>query len=72
SRAVAAPAVFLPLVEATASNATKVILMQTDRHDWKNSGQEGNWELLDERKFTLPFSAHKRSLLMVRRRQEVK
>ena len=67
SRAVAAPALFLPLVEATASKITQVILMQADQHSWLNSKQEMSWKLMDKREFPLPVSGHNRSLLIVKK-----
>jgi 16S rRNA (guanine527-N7)-methyltransferase len=63
SRAVAAPDIFLPMLEQAARPETRVILMQA-ADDWQ--GIPG-WEFVDSLKFSLPFSGHPRLLTVVRK-----
>lgn len=66
SRAVAAPEIFLPLIEAAAGPKTVVILMLAaeERQSWDT----GRWETVEQIKFVLPFSGDPRLLAAVRKR----
>ncbi|WP_417913941.1 16S rRNA (guanine(527)-N(7))-methyltransferase RsmG [Candidatus Electronema sp. JM] len=65
SRAVAAPEIFLPLIEAAAGPETVVILMlaEEERQSW----DAGRWETVERLKFVLPFSGDPRLLAAVRK-----
>ncbi len=66
SRAVAAPEIFLPLIEANAGPETVVILMlaAAERQSW----DVGRWQTVEQLKFVLPFSGDPRLLTAVRKR----
>ncbi len=66
SRAVAAPAEFLPLIEANAGPETVVILMLAaeERQSWDAS----RWQMVEQLRFSLPFSGDPRLLTAVRKR----
>jgi 16S rRNA (guanine527-N7)-methyltransferase len=66
SRAVAAPAVFLSMLEQTVKSETLVILMQAEE-DQHFLSECPTWKLVDSLQFTLPFSGHPRTLTAVRR-----
>jgi 16S rRNA (guanine527-N7)-methyltransferase len=65
SRAVAAPEVFLPLIEQAAGPETVVILMLAteERQSWDAS----RWQTVEQLKFVLPFSGDPRLLAAVRK-----
>lgn len=65
SRAVAAPEIFLPLIEATARPETVVILMLAteERQSWDT----GRWQIVEQLKFVLPFSGGPRLLAALRK-----
>ncbi|MGX9728513.1 MAG: 16S rRNA (guanine(527)-N(7))-methyltransferase RsmG [Candidatus Electronema sp. VV] len=65
SRAVAAPEIFLPLIEAAAGPETVVILMLAaeERQSW----DAGRWQTVEQLKFALPFSGDPRLLAAVRK-----
>ena len=65
SRAVAAPEIFLPLIEAVAGPETVVILMLAaeERQSW----DAGRWQTVELLKFALPFSGDPRLLTAVRK-----
>lgn len=69
SRAVAAPADFLPMLEQAAGPETLVILMQAA------AGRQflaacPQWEFVDSLQCNLPFSGHPRSLTVVRKQRQ--
>lgn len=66
SRAVAAPAAFLALLEQSIGPETLVILMQAEDNQ-HIFAQSPHWELADSLQFKLPFSQHPRSLTLVRK-----
>ena len=66
SRAVAAPAAFLALLEQSVGSETLVILMQAEE-EHQFLAQCPNWQLADNLQLKLPFSKHPRSLTAVRR-----
>jgi 16S rRNA (guanine527-N7)-methyltransferase len=70
SRAVAAPAEFLALLEKSIGPETLVILMQAEENQQFLSHCP-NWEFVDSVQFRLPFSQHPRSLTAVRRQKLV-
>lgn len=65
SRAVAAPEIFLPLIQAAAGPETVVILMLAaeERQSWDAE----LWQTVGQLKFVLPFSGDPRLLTAVRR-----
>jgi 16S rRNA (guanine527-N7)-methyltransferase len=65
SRAVAAPEIFLPLIEQAAGPETLVILMLAaeERQSW----DAGRWQTVEQLKFVLPFSGGPRLLTAVRK-----
>lgn len=65
SRAVAAPEVFLPLIEAAAGPETVVILMLAA--EYRQSWDAGRWQTVEQLKFALPFSGDPRLLAAVRK-----
>jgi 16S rRNA (guanine527-N7)-methyltransferase len=66
SRAVAAPAAFLSLLEQSIDLETLVILMQAE-DDRQLLTACPDWEIVDSLQLRLPFSKHPRSLTAVRR-----
>ncbi len=66
SRAVAAPAEFLALLERNIGPNTLVILMQAEENQ-QFLAQCPHWELADSLQLRLPFSGHPRALTAVRR-----
>lgn len=64
SRAVAAPEMFLSLVEKTAGPETIVILMLANEE--RQSWDAGRWQTVEQLKFSLPFSGDPRLLTAVR------
>lgn len=65
SRAVAAPDIFLPLIEQTAGPETLIILMLAaeERQTWNVD----RWQTVDSLKCSLPFSGHPRLLTALRK-----
>jgi 16S rRNA (guanine527-N7)-methyltransferase len=65
SRAVAAPEIFLPLIEQAAEPETVVILMlaAAERQSWDAK----RWQTVEQLKFSLPFSGDPRLLTAVRK-----
>lgn len=65
SRAVAAPEVFLPLIEQAAGPETVVVLMLAveKRQSW----DAGRWQTIEQLTFFLPFSGDPRLLAAVRK-----
>jgi 16S rRNA (guanine527-N7)-methyltransferase len=65
SRAVAAPEIFLPLIEANAGPETVVMLMlaAAERQSWDSN----RWQTIAQQAFSLPFSGDPRLLAAVRK-----
>jgi 16S rRNA (guanine527-N7)-methyltransferase len=65
SRAVAAPELFLPLIEANAGPETVIILMlaAAERQSWDTN----RWQTITQQVFSLPFSGDPRLLAAVRK-----
>lgn len=66
SRAVAAADIFLPMIEGIASASTVVIMMNAG-DEQQNTGHSAGWQYLAERKFSLPFSQHPRTLTLLQK-----
>lgn len=70
SRAVANAGRFIAMIEGVPGPDTVVIVMQaTDGvEQWTSGSRTGDWQLLESRKFLLPFSGGPRLLSVVRKR----
>jgi 16S rRNA (guanine527-N7)-methyltransferase len=68
SRAVADAARFLNMIKGIPGPETVVILMQAagGMENWQESTRQGDWHLIENRKFQLPFSGASRSLQLLR------
>lgn len=66
SRAVAAPAAFLALLEQSIGSETVVILMQAEENQ-QFFTHCPNWKAVDSVQLRLPFSKHPRSLTLVQK-----
>ncbi len=69
SRALAAPAVFLPMVEHLADRDTLVILMQAAGRQQEDVAQSQHWRIVDVYQVALPFSGHPRLLSLMQKQR---